>query len=645
MGYISSRSAAASDRGPANEASKSRKGAQERDRSRSRDRRCRSSSRSRKEGRERESPCEIRCVATAARGSSRQDDTGRGERPAVHLVARRSRSREARRELRHERQGASKGQLPKGLVKGKGKGTGVFGKPPERPGFDEDERLQKLSDDPRYFEGAELGKAELAALGFQGLKGMNTASFYAKDTLVRPSMRVFYGSAQKRLQQQLKSDDTFIVPAFHCKENEFDEYERLVHELCSVEQGVDLSQLPGCDRLVRKICKYMSIGEDCRGVRLSWHQGSKEPSVRSWGKMRSKLSRSQNCFVTLSLGDTRERSFKRSLTEELLFFPELNGSLTFLGRDVCLRWQRGLRAAPKPSNKSGHFSIEVSGISPLVVEDNVLAQTLSDTKPGGRDGCDGEPSASLRPSMRVIVVPPRDTYGHPVSHDDVIIVPELFCKEDDLDIYYQLLKEMRESQSAGEHRAEWISWHEGAHLLSQNPTGSKTYQKVLDKMSAYFAISPQNQGTRFNWYRDGSDWKPFHHDSAAFNPERAKNQNCTVGISFGQSRELAFRHAKTGELVYFPQKNGMLFYFGKDANIVWQHGINALPQHEQDGKGRISIILWGLCTTTFDEDGSPPLLDNGTRKGKGKGDGKAGKCRDFRVGKCTYGDRCRFSHD
>ena len=52
---------------------------------------------------------------------------------------------------------------------------------------------------------------------------------------------------------------------------------------------------------------------------------------------------------------------------------------------------------------------------------------------------------------------------------------------------------------------------------------------------------------------------------AAFNEQRAANQNCTIGISFGAPRELAFRHAKTGELIYVPQKNGMLFYFGRDA--------------------------------------------------------------------------------
>lgn len=59
---------------------------------------------------------------------------------------------------------------------------------------------------------------------------------------------------------------------------------------------------------------------------------------------------------------------------------------------------------------------------------------------------------------------------------------------------------------------------------------------------------------RFNWYKDSSDWKPFHHDSAAFNPERARNQNITVGVSFGASRELAFLAANGTFLELFPKK-------------------------------------------------------------------------------------------
>merc|ERR1712217_903860 len=117
---------------------------------------------------------------------------------------------------------------------------------------------------------------------------------------------------------------------------------------------------------------------------------------------------------------------------------------------------------------------------------------------------------------------------------------------------------------AGERNSEWVSWHEGAHLITKNPHASPTYKQVLDRMCTYFSITEDSEYSRFNWYRDGSDWKPFHHDAGAFSEDRAMHQNCTVGVSFGSSRELAFRHARSGELVYFPQTNGMLFYFGRD---------------------------------------------------------------------------------
>ncbi len=36
--------------------------------------------------------------------------------------------------------------------------------------------------------------------------------------------------------------------------------------------------------------------------------------------------------------------------------------------------------------------------------------------------------------------------------------------------------------------------------------------------------------------------------------------------------------------------------------------MNALAEEEQDGKGRISIVLWGLAENVIEEEGSPPLL-------------------------------------
>ena len=37
-------------------------------------------------------------------------------------------------------------------------------------------------------------------------------------------------------------------------------------------------------------------------------------------------------------------------------------------------------------------------------------------------------------------------FNKPLKHDDVVIVPEFFCAEEDWDMYYKLVEEMRELQ-------------------------------------------------------------------------------------------------------------------------------------------------------------------------------------------------------
>ena len=61
-------------------------------------------------------------------------------------------------------------------------------------------------------------------------------------------------------------------------------------------------------------------------------------------------------------------------------------------------------------------------------------------------------------------------------------------------------------------------------------------------MARYFDMDVQ--ATRFNWYRDSSEWKPFHHDAAAMKEKFARTQNFTLAVSFGAEREAAFEHAK-----------------------------------------------------------------------------------------------------
>ena len=113
---------------------------------------------------------------------------------------------------------------------------------------------------------------------------------------------------------------------------------------------------------------------------------------------------------------------------------------------------------------------------------------------------------------------------------------------------------------------------------------------------------------------------------SAFNKERAKKQNVTVDVSFGACREHAFSKTKSTEesfLVYFPQPNNSCLAFGRDVNINFKKGINALPESEQNDKGRISIMLWGWTDNVIEEEGSPALGGDDRKGAKAVIDTKA----------------------
>ncbi|CAD7946523.1 unnamed protein product [Amoebophrya sp. A120] len=275
----------------------------------------------------------------------------------------------------------------------------------------------------------------------------------------------------------------------------------------------------------------------------------------------------------------------------------------------------------------------------------------------GRNTESFDPKSTLvRPDLRVFIGNRGEVLKKRLKHDDVVIVPEFFCEEDDWSLYYKLVDEIRKNGQAQQSSdrssgttttstSTWISWHEGCHLVTKQPEVAPTYQKIVEKICKYFHIKNVKAiGTRFNWYRDSRDWKPFHHDSAAFNPQRAKNQNITVGASFGAERELAFLRVdpavrdREPVKAYFPQSNGMMFSFGRDANINWKHGINALAEEDQDGKGRISIIVWGNAESVEEEANAPGLLTNDARNGfDNRGQKGSGRGRTNEGGR--WGDR------
>ncbi|XP_023331836.1 uncharacterized protein LOC111703967 [Eurytemora carolleeae] len=196
--------------------------------------------------------------------------------------------------------------------------------------------------------------------------------------------------------------------------------------------------------------------------------------------------------------------------------------------------------------------------------------------------------------MRIIAVPAGLVrYNREVQTRDVLLVSDLFCKPADLYLYNKLMHELSES-GLTEHQI-WASWHGDSHLIANDQTNWKkhcpTFHMVLDKIADYFNMDIK--ATRLNWYRNSSEWKPFHHDAAAIKEEKAKQSNLTVAVSFGLERDAAFEHAKTKTIISSPQPNGSVYVFGRDINVLWRHGILQMPPEKAREEGRVSVIAWG----------------------------------------------------
>ena len=202
-----------------------------------------------------------------------------------------------------------------------------------------------------------------------------------------------------------------------------------------------------------------------------------------------------------------------------------------------------------------------------------------------------------------ILVPPHDSksfYKTIYGVNDVVIVPD-FIKELDNDvdgngngIYEQLITEIRES---GINEADlWKSWHGDTHFIADDNLQWKekvpTFSKILEKIETYFHFKIKS--TRLNWYKNTTDWKPYHHDAAAIKENIAKNQNFTIGVSFGHTRSIAFEHAKTRTTISIPMTNGSAYAFSRDINVNWKHGIPQINPEKYSEEGRISIIAWGM---------------------------------------------------
>jgi 2OG-Fe(II) oxygenase superfamily len=181
-----------------------------------------------------------------------------------------------------------------------------------------------------------------------------------------------------------------------------------------------------------------------------------------------------------------------------------------------------------------------------------------------------------------------DSYPHSYQSRDVIVVSHLF---DDMkeNVYETLLNEIGDHNN---NNNTWKLWHGDTHYIADDKLRYKekcpTFMKIVDRLQTYFRMDIK--ATRLNWYSEPSEWKPYHFDAAAVDQDKAKVQNFTIGVSFGDTREASFQHAKTKTTVNFPLENGTTYGFGSQTNVEWRHGI---PPTKNFQKGRISIIAWG----------------------------------------------------
>jgi hypothetical protein len=152
---------------------------------------------------------------------------------------------------------------------------------------------------------------------------------------------------------------------------------------------------------------------------------------------------------------------------------------------------------------------DIVGPDPRGDDPNRRVTRKATNRVAGRNTESFDPASTLvRPELRILVGSPQmDVYNKPLKHDDVVIVPELFGAQENWDMYYNLVEEMTAKQ-------EWVSWHEGLHLIVKKPEQSPLFNNIVDRLCTYFKIRKQSIGYRFNWYKDSSDWKAFHHDSA-----------------------------------------------------------------------------------------------------------------------------------
>ena len=221
------------------------------------------------------------------------------------------------------------------------------------------------------------------------------------------------------------------------------------------------------------------------------------------------------------------------------------------------------------------------------------------------------------PDLRVVFDNNNDYLKTKLTTKDILIVPNMFKDFEKNEIYNLLKKEITQINSD---KPLLKMWHgndkiDGTHLIVDDSIKWKencpTFNLVVEKIRSFFNMDIK--ATRMNVYNDLSQFKPFHFDASAVNPEKAKLQNFTVAVSFGYTRSVAFEREASPQniVVSFPIDDSQTYCFTKDTNCTWRHGVlqgknvNVGPVVDKDvgpvvDTGRISIVCWGYVNNVIE---------------------------------------------
>ncbi|CAC9446871.1 conserved hypothetical protein [Leishmania infantum JPCM5] len=187
-----------------------------------------------------------------------------------------------------------------------------------------------------------------------------------------------------------------------------------------------------------------------------------------------------------------------------------------------------------------------------------------------------------------------------ILRGNVVYIHNFICHEKDMRLYNSLKEELVAATGAKMlGSGGLIDWSK--HQVFDNPSYiSQTFNDIIDMLAEYFDVDVY--ATRLNYYRDGTQWKPQHHDSHAYGG-RALREDFTVGLSLGATRSLLFVHEASQRDFNFPQVNGDCFAFTGEVNNLFTHGV---PRVHTPTGDRFSIIAWGRRRTLNERNGGVP---------------------------------------